>query len=467
MKTHYSKVLLAIACLLASGMACANAPTDSVTDSGEIIFSAGKMQLINTASNPFVYKTIEKARPVEPGSMPVPKFTIKTDNNQFMLTIGGSINPYLSYDIGNDLYDTDAGSSFITGDIPVPAMTGHKGDFFINALHGNLDFTMVAFPDSHNQVTGYIKIGANGNDKGLKLKRAYLTWRNISAGLKNTVAMDEYAAQPSTIDPQGPGGEVNTASYQISYRSPHYNGFGFAGSIEMPTYNNSEGIYRGHDFQSWYGHQVNAEVSQLIPDIPLYVEYAPSTRNRVRFTAILRNFGYQNMLKKQRENVFAWGTMLSGNIAIGKPVTLYLQAVYGRGIGHYIQDLQGRPLSFTPKDDDPGKMVANPMMGLVFGAQYNATSRLQFNAVGSYSRVWNVGNYATVDDQSQADANGDMVMTAGNTNYRYGIYVAANCFYRFTSFLKVGVEYIWGRHVTYGLGGANDSRISTQIAINF
>lgn len=35
--------------------------------------------------------------------------------------------------------------------------------------------------------------------------------------------------------------------------------------------------------------------------------------------------------------------------------------------------------------------------------------------------------------------------------------------YNITSYLQCGMEYIWGRHVTWNKGGANDSRIQAQI----
>lgn len=467
MKFNYCKSASLTAAAFLFAMTGYAQDTAQAADSDDVIYEIGALEVVSTQGNPLVKQAVESARPVEPGSVPTPKFTIKTRNNKFMLTIGGEINPILGYDIGNNLYNTDAGSSFITGDIPVPALTGHKGDFFINALNGNVDFTVVGFAGTKNQVTGYVKIGTNGNDKQIQLKRAYITWRNFSAGLKHSVAVDGYAAQPPTIDPQGPCGDVMTTSYQVSYTSPSYDGFRFAASLEMPSYYSSNGIYRGKDYASWYGHQVNAEVDQLVPDIPLWVEYQKSEQNRIRFTAILRNFAYQDMVDQRRRNIFAWGTMLSGNFSFWEPLTFYFQGAYGKGIANYIQDISGRALSFTPDNSQLGRMQANPMMGLVFGASYNATKKLQFNVVGSYARIWDVGDYATFQDAPVADANGHEVMTAGPSNYRYGVYVAANCFYQFTSYLQLGVEYLYGRHATYNLGAANDSRIQTQLALTF
>ncbi|MDE5634503.1 MAG: hypothetical protein K2I51_07545, partial [Muribaculaceae bacterium] len=143
------------------------------------------------------------------------------------------------------------------------------------------------------------------------------------------------------------------------------------------------------------------------------------------------------------------------------------QAIYGKGIANYIQDLAGRPLSFTPRDDKPGVMEANPMMGLVFGASYNATKKLQFNVVGSYTRIWNVGDYAYVDDTKVTDANGHETFSAGDANYRYATYLAVNCFYKFNSFLTWGIEYLYGSRGTYTLGSGHDSRIQTQLQFSF
>ena len=451
---------------LAQSAASGSEDSTSPDDDG-VIYEAGVLEVVNTQANPEVQAIIEKARPIEPGAIPTPKFTVRTRNNKFMLTIGGKILPIFGYDIGNNLYDTQAGLNFIPDAIPVPALTGHKSDFFFNALNSNIDFTVVGFAGTSNQVTGYVKLGTSGNSKQVLFKRLYLTWRNVTAGLRVSNATDEYAVQPPTIDTQGPAGALNTVSYQIAYKSPSYNGFRFAVSAELPSFYSSSGIYRGKDYRSWVGHKVNSEVDQLVPDIPMWVEYQKSPQNRIRVTAILRHFFYQDMLRRERNYVFAWGTMLSGNFSFWKPLTFYCQAAFGKGIGNYIQDLAGLPLSFTPKSDEPGRMEANPMMGLMFGASYNATSRLQFNAMWSMARIWNVGDYATHLDGMKTDANGDAMFSAGASNYRYGTYIAANCFYNITSYLQVGLEYIYGRRNTYFMGNATDSRIQTQLALTF
>lgn len=437
---------------------------DEIED--EVIYEAGAIELVRTKGD--VGQALEKARPVEPQTVKAPKFAITTKNKKFMLSVGGQVNPIMGYDIGNNLYaQDDAGINFVTGEIPVPALTGHKGDFFINALNGYVDFSVVAFAGTRNQLTGYVKLGTNGVGNGIKLKRAFVTWRHFQGGLIATIMSDGLAAQPPTIDPQGPCGDVSGSAYSLAYVSPSYSGVRFAVGVEKPTFYSSNGVYLGKDYRSYYGHQVDASVDELLPDIPMWVEYQASEQNRVRLSGVLRTFAYQDMIKKERRRLLGWGAMLSGNFSFWEPLTFNFQGVFGKGIGNYIQDIAGRPVSFTPKADEIGKMEANPMMGLVFGASYNATKRLQFNVVGSYTRLWGARDYATGDDKLVPDANGTEVMTAGAPNFHYSAYVAVNCFYNFTSYLSWGIEYLYGHRQTWNLGGANDSRIQTQLCFTF
>ena len=221
--------------------------------------------------------------------------------------------------------------------------------------------------------------------RGVVLKRAYVTYRGVTAGITLTNFGDPPpASQPPTIDPQGPCGIVCTSTEHVmSYNSKSYNGFAFGAGIEMPTFYNSDGIYRGHDYRHDFGGTtVTADASQKAPDIPAYIEYAPSKQNRVRASAVVRNFFYRDLVADKSRHALGWGAQFSGNFSFWKPLTFNFQAVYGKGLGCYIQDLEGRALSFTPKSDKPGEMQANPMMSVTFGASYNITPKLQVNAVG-------------------------------------------------------------------------------------
>lgn len=394
---------------------------------------------------------LAEARSKAPHEIPVPKFVIKGQNNNFMLTIGGQVNPIMGWDIGNNLYNVDgAGISFVTQKIPVPATKGHKADYYINPLNAAVDFQIVGLAGTENQITGYIKLQTNGNTQGVNLSRAYLKWRHFTFGEKLTLMQDDYACQPPTIDPEGPSGCISTVAYEINYTSPSYNGFQYAIGLDLPTWYSSNGVYRGHDYPAMDGQQVTnyGDAEQMIPDIPMWIQYGTSTWNRVRISGIIRNFAYRDVLNDKTRHTLGWGVMLSGNLNPIKPVIFYYQAAYGKGIGAYLQDLAGMPLSFIPDPDNLGKMKASPMMGINFGFSFNVSPKVQINIMGSESRIWKVREYATVNDAY---------------NYKYALYGAANVFYNITPYLQWGVEYLWGKRETWNMGGAHDSRIQTQL----
>ena len=436
--------------LMAPGLVATAAEKNDTTD----IKEGKKIHFVRTT--PEVAQILNNSRPQEANSIPTPKFALKSDNNSFIMTIGGQLNIITGGDIGNNLYkQSGAGISFVTNQIPVPATRGHKGDFYINPINGFVDMQVVGFGGTDNELSGYLKVGTNGITKSLALQRAYVTYRGFTGGLKLTLFQDDYACQPPTIDPEGPSGEVSTVSYELSYKSKSYNGFRFALGLDIPTFYSSNGYYRGHDYASQFeGKQVSVtDYDQIAPDIPMWVEYTFSPMNRIRVSAIIRNFAYRDLLKDKTRHTVGWGTMLSGNVQPDPKWTLYYQFAYGEGIGNYIQDIAGMPYSFTPSDSDPGKMVANPMLGANLGVTFQPTSKWQFNAMFSEARIFNVRDYAN--------------SVAETENYKYALYGAVNGFYNINSFLQVGLEYLWGHRQTWNVGGAHDSRIQAQLSFSF
>ncbi len=385
---------------------------------------------------------LQQNKPQDTKTPSVPSFVVKSRGGDFMLAIGGNINTILGFDIGNDLYDTGAGINFISSYIPVPAQRGQKSVFYINSLTSVLDFQFVGFKGTPNQIVGYMKFQPNGISPDIPFNQLYISYRRFYAGLTYSLMQDQLAC-PNTIDPQGPNGYVSSYAYQITYRSKSYNGFSFAASIEQPTFYAFRGAYNGTDYPKFDGHQYFGNASQITPDIPAWIQYEIDKKYRFRLTGLFRQFSYRNIDENRTRSTTGWGAMLSGSLAPVNAFTFYYQAVYGEGLGNYIQDLPGYSMSFIPDNKKPGKMKATPMMGVVLGATINATSKLTFNAMCSEARVWESGEYYP--------------------DYKYGLYVNGNMFYSITPYLNWGIEYIWGRRETWNKGGAVDNRLQTQI----
>lgn len=395
---------------------------------------------------------LEKMRQMEPNTVPIPKFIVKSAGGGFYMAVGGQINTIVGCDLGNELYQqSGAGGGFTTADIPIHPGMGHKSDFFINPLNANITFQAVGLVGTPNMISGFIKIGTPGNVTGLNLKKAYIAWRGFTVGQKSTLFQDANACQPPTIDPEGPCGEVSATVYGIEYQTPSFSGFKAAMGVEMPTFCNNNGIYRGKEYQSWDGKQVELAVNQNYPDVPLWVQYQFSENNRIRLSTMLRCFRYNDLVNNKIRNKFGYGVMASGNFSPADPLIFYVQAAYGHGIGNYIQDFSGLPLAYVPDDDNLGRVMAAPMMGMNFGLTYNITDKWQVNAMGSTTRIWNVKDYANSLDLSQ--------------NYKYAIYACGNVFYNVSKFLSLGIEYLWGQRETWNHQHGNDNRIQMQVQL--
>lgn len=421
--------------------------------------SGNKVSFIKTSQDTTVYKILDKDRSKNVNDMPVPHFAIHTANNKFVMTIGAKFDAIVGGDLGSDLYKMDgAGINFIPGLIRVPSADGRKSDFYINGYNADIDFQIVGFGDTRNQITGYFKLSSDGNSKALKISKAYLSWRGLTAGLKHSLFSDSEAVPP-TIDPQGPNGLIISTVNEISYITPSRKGFRFGIGLSYPEYYSSRGVYLGNDYRTWGSQDIEGKTvcdldyySMQCPDIPLFFEYGKGM-NRVKLAAIFRPMLYRDVLASTKRCVLGWGLSLSGNLKPADPITLYLQANYGQGIGAYIQDLAGMPISFVPKDSHPGHMKATPMMSWTAGLTYDITPKWQANIMASQVRVWDVSSYATNEASEPGEIN----------NYKYGWYGAANLFYNISSYFQVGVEYLYGYRKSWTAGSGHDNRIQLQL----
>lgn len=421
--------------------------------------SGNKVSFTKTSQDTTVYKILEKDRSKNINELPVPHFAIHTANNKFVMTIGAKFDAIIGTDLGSDLYKMDgAGINFVPSQIRVPSADGRKSDFFINAYNADIDFQIVGFGDTKDQITGYLKISSDGNNKSLNLSKAYFSWRGLTAGLKHTLFQDEEVVPP-TIDPQGPNGLILTTVTEFSYVSPSFKGFKFGIGLDYPEYFTSRGVYLGSDYRRWGNRDIEGETvvdpdyySFQCPDIPMFVQYGKGM-NRVKLAAILRPMLYRDVLASTKRCVLGWGLSLSGNVKPADPITLYLQANYGQGIGAYIQDLAGMPISFVPKNDHPGHMKATPMMSWTAGLTYDISPKWQANIMASQVRVWDVNVYA----ENEATEPGEI------NNYKYGWYGAANVFYNISSYFQLGVEYLYGYRKSWNAGSGHDNRIQLQL----
>ena len=240
---------------------------------------------------------------------------------------------------------------------------------------------------------------------------------------------------------------ISGTAYILNYERKWKNGLGIGISLEQPTFDEYAGRYEGSDHPELKGTQFYDDASQPIPDIPAYIEYTGKNDNRIKLAGIIRNFFYIDNKAPNTRSICGWGVQLCGNFNPAKPLTVYYQALYGKGVANYINDLNGRKVSYIPQNDKPGKMTPAPMLGWFAAVNYELPNKLKLGYIYSEARIWKTSTY--------------------NPDYKYGQYMAANAFYPVREYLVLGAEWLWGKHQTFIHESGTINRVQAMIKIAF
>lgn len=423
--------LLCAAAILPSAVCAQNHPT--IPDEGEVkvIFNAGEPD--EEVYDAFIENAPKRFN--EPGA---PRFAIKGKDNMFYLGIGGVIKGVGLFDWKNPI---DNPNDFVTADIPFDTPDGDGGKLQASLGQSKIFINFIALPGTDNKVGAYISGKFTGTGNAFKLNHAYITYRGFTVGHTSSL-FEDGAAAPPTIDDEGPCGLVGVTNNLIDYT----HSFGKHVKVGVGLEISSVSMTTSAETRL---------VNQRIPDIPAYVQYSWDDENGwLRFSALLRNIQYRDLVADKNHNKTCWGVKLSGSTPLGSsPFQVYYQGAYGRGIGGYIQDLADLGLVLSPDAREAGHLDAVKAWGAYAGLQYTFSKKV-FASV-SYSQA-----------RAYADryAGGS---TSWNDQYKYAQYVSANVFYTILPGLQCGVEYLYGRRTDMDGLSRSDNRINTMLQFNF
>ena len=366
-----------------------------------------------------------------------PQFVFTTRNNRFSFSLGGSIALRGSYDFKGVVNNTD----FVPYDIPVPGNYDTRQKISMDASTSHIIMKAVVRSPKLGPVTITIDADFRGGAPGSytpRLRSAYVSALGFTLGRDVTTFCDLQAA-PTTIDFQCPNAYsfdfATVLRYEVDFARNHMR-FGLA--CELPrvsgTYNDSF-----------------APIPQRMPDFPFYLLYAwgPDRSSHIRTTGIVRNLYLHNLRTGNNTSRLGWGAQLSGTIRMGRPLRLFFNGVYGRGITPYILDLIGSGLDFAPDPANPDRMRTIPTWGGQAALQADLSKRLSVT-----------GGYSTVRVEHE---NGPLPAD----RYRQGQYIFCNIFCTLTPLCRVAAEYLHGtrRNMDGATGSAN--RVSLQVQYNF
>lgn len=362
----------------------------------------------------------------------VPRYLLIDKEGSTVLGIGGYVEGVAMGDFKGAIDD----NGFVTYDIPIPSDPSMRRRFGADMSHTTI-FLKLVRNTRLGILNAYVQTNFTGDNGGygLKLKQAYVTLGNVTMGLTNSTFSDPSAGIP-TIDYQGPSGQVGCKNILLRYRVDFAKGWTFAVSAENPK----STLRAVNDQQK--------DVSQSVPDFPAYFQYEWGTGSHVRASALLRNLSYRDLVDGRTRYKTGYGVQLSGIFDISKIVDIYYQGAYGRGIAHYVNDLDGTGYDLIGSATKPGEVIAPRTFSLVAGAQWNITDKLFISGSYSFNRLCDQGSI-------------------GPDAYRRGNYVVANLFYSPISDLQLGVEYLHGTRKNFSLQHDNANRVELMAKYSF
>ena len=367
-----------------------------------------------------------------------PQFIFATRNNRFALGIGGYVNLRTSYDFKGAVDNID----FVPYSIPMSATYANRQRIMMDATTSRLFTKAVVNSRQLGRIVAFVDMDFRGGAEFSytpRLRSAYVSMLGFTAGRDVSTFCDLDAA-PITVDFQGPNAyNFNFATllrYEIEFLDRHLKA-GLA--AEMPVVS---GTYD----------EAFAPISQRIPDVPIYFQYAwgENRQSHFRASAILRNMYLHNNLTDDNTSLFGWGVQASGRIEPCDYFVLYFNGVYGKGITPYIQDLTGSGLDFTPNPANAEQIQTMPMWSWQVAGQVNIIPSTLF-ASGGYSTVrvnHHNGYYA-------------------ETQYKRGTYIFGNVFYQVNPNLRLALEYLHGSRSNMNDTKGEANRLSVMVQYNF
>lgn len=361
-----------------------------------------------------------------------PRFLFLDREGKVALGIGGYLKGTVQYDFDGSI---DDGASFITYDIPVPNDPAQRSGFYGNVNHSTIFLRLVGRSTKFGLYQMYVQTNFSGNGTtgyGVKVKQAWASLGNVTMGLANSTFVDGSAGTP-VIDDQGPGGEASCKNVLVRYVKTFGHGWRVAAGVEMPG----------------ASYTVNTDVekiSQRVPDVPVNLQYAWGG-SHIRLTGMLRNLAYRDLVSEQNHIKTGWAVQLSGVQEIGRMVNIFYQGAYGRGYGHYVNDLSEGSFDLV-YDHTAGKMTAPKLCNFEVGARVDFTPNCFMSAAYSQARTFGLGYL-------------------GGDTFRYSQYLSVSGFYDIIEDLRIGVEYLHGNRKNYNHESGKANRIMAMLQYSF
>ncbi|MDE6831720.1 MAG: hypothetical protein K2J07_03180 [Muribaculaceae bacterium] len=379
-----------------------------------------------------VEKVLKENAPGSPKDNGLPRFALVGKNDKFYVAFGGQFLGEGVFDFG----DRMSSATLFTPSAITPSTPGNRSNLGFGWQSSSIYMNFVAIPGTKDQIGLFFKANFLGNNNAFNVYHFYARYRGLTVGYTTGLFTDA-AAEPVTIDFEGPNGSPNMTLFNASWTQKFNDHITGAIGIDAPTTSFTTG-------------STTEMVNQRIPAIPLYLQYGYNDGNaHFRLSGLVRPMQYRDLRAGSNNTLAGLGVQLSGMTPIAGGLSMNYNVVYGRGIGTYIQDDNGLGVDAVELGD-PGRMGMVKNLGLTGGLSYAFSSKVSSNVTYSH-----LVNYLPDNAVSQSE------------QYRYGDYVAANVIYNINNILSAGVEYDYGLRRDFDGDCLHTNRFQIQFGVTF
>lgn len=362
-----------------------------------------------------------------------PYFMFMSKNGDLAFGVGGQLKIKGYFDWNGSIPN----SGFTPYDIPIPKDPSSMRDLEATASGSGLFFTLLGNNSHIGKFMAYFQADFSGyGQRGFRIKKAYLTIRDWTAGY-TVSTFEDTKAEPPTVDGSGPNGINSRKNVLVRYLHNFKKGLSIAGSIEFPS-------------QSISADGVNTEACKpYIPDVAAFLQYQWGGGNsHLRLSGLLRTLTYRDLIAQKNHNITGWGLQLSTVINPIEPINIFGIISTGQGHASYTTDLGNGDFDLIPDEKQKGKLYAPWAAGLVIGAEYFITPKVYINVAFSEQTYYPKIN-------------------PNNDQYKYGLYAVGNVFWDITPRFQVGLEYLHGKRMNFNRENGSADRVMGMLMLSF
>lgn len=394
-------------------------PTDSI--------AAANADSVREAVATFYYDQFRHFQ--DPGA---PYFLFLSKDAQLAMGIGGCVRMRAYYDWDGAI----PSPGFAPYLIPMTPDPGNMKNFGTSPAGTCLFFRVLGSNKTLGKYQLYIEANFNGYERrDFRLKKAYAIINDFTVGYAPSTFSDP-AAQPPTVDAQGPNNKISPTRVLLRYMPVIKKRWYLAVSAETPEASvNVDNVAIG-------------KVSNKMPDFAAFAQYEWARGQHVRVAGIYRTLGYRDLTAGRNHFLSGWGLQLS-TVANPMPqLTFYGSVNYGKGYAGLGGDLLIGGYDLVGDPDRPGKMYAPASLGWCAGVSYNILPELFMSVTASQTRYL-----------PKHDVDGE--------EYKYGLLGAVNIFWNMTPRIQLGAEFDIGKRQNFNRRHSTAQRVGAMCQFSF